>query len=120
MINPQVNGFYRVEYDQKTWDLIIDQLMIEHEVIKKKLHISFVCAILLQTIPISARSQLLDDAFTLAESGRIDYNVPLKMAHYLTEENDYAPWATAMGHFERIQQLLRTKASYGDLQVSWP
>uniref|UniRef100_A0A914WIM0 glutamyl aminopeptidase n=1 Tax=Plectus sambesii TaxID=2011161 RepID=A0A914WIM0_9BILA len=99
LINPLVDGFYRVEYDQRTWDLLIDQLMLEHE-----------------TIPVSARSQLLDDAFTLAESGRINYNVPLKMSHYLTEENDYAPWATALAHFERIELLLRTKASYGDLQ----
>lgn len=32
LLNPQVNGFYRVQYDLKTWDLLIDQLMLEHYV----------------------------------------------------------------------------------------
>lgn len=67
----------------------------------------------------AARSQLIDDAFTLAESGRLDYKVPLKLSHYLTEETDFAPWATALSHFERIEQMLRSKATYGDLQVSY-
>ena len=53
ILNIQQSGYYRVNYDQKTWDAIIKQLLENHMVFS--------------TI---TRAQIIDDAFNLARSGK--------------------------------------------------
>ena len=48
------------------------------------------------------RSSLINDAFSLAESGHIDYSIPLSMTKYLKKEKDYVPWE---GAFDKLLHL---------------
>lgn len=52
ILNVQRGGFYRVNYDNNTWHLLLDQLLQNHSVIH---HLN--------------RAQILDDAFNLAKIG---------------------------------------------------
>jgi hypothetical protein len=38
------------------------------------------------------RGSLINDAFSLAESGHLDYSIPLSMTRYLKKEKDLVPW----------------------------
>lgn len=58
------------------------------------------------------RSNLINDAFSLAESGHIPYSVPLSMTLYLKKEKDYVPWATAVEKFKFIEDILKQTSEY--------
>jgi flagellar biosynthesis regulator FlaF len=53
--NLKHSGFYRVNYDDKNWILLIDQLRQNHKAIEK-----------------TARAQLIDDSFNLGRAEIID------------------------------------------------
>ena len=53
--NLKHSGFYRVNYDDKNWILLIDQLRQNHTAIEK-----------------TARAQLIDDSFNLGRAEIID------------------------------------------------
>ncbi|XP_062562501.1 aminopeptidase N-like [Armigeres subalbatus] len=78
IFNREQFGYYRVNYDKQNWELIIDTL---------------------HTNPLSIhranRAQLIDDAFNLARSERLDMSIALKLLAYLRLETEYAPWAAA-------------------------
>lgn len=69
-------GYYRVNYDEKNWDRIIDYLNSDDYGNINRLN----------------RAQLIDDAFNLARSGRLDYSIPFELAKYLKRETDYFPF----------------------------
>ena len=70
-------GFYRVNYDNHNWNLIIDGL--------KKNSSQF---------PLVSRAQLIDDSFSLARSGDLNLSIPLHLSTYLCKELNYIPFAT--------------------------
>ena len=69
-------GFYRVNYDEMNWKLLIDGL-------NKNLH----------EIPVVSRAQLIDDAFNLARSGELNVSTPLELSRYLRNESNYIPFS---------------------------
>lgn len=71
-------GYYRVNYDQRNWELIVDALHTNP-----------------LAIPKANRAQLIDDAFNLARAEYLDMAVALKLLSYLHLETEYAPWAAA-------------------------
>ncbi|XP_054447594.1 glutamyl aminopeptidase [Pteronotus mesoamericanus] len=74
-INPDHIGFYRVNYDGPTWDLIATNLNTNHTEFSS-----------------ADRASLIDDAFALARAQLLDYKMALNLTKYLTEEDDFLPW----------------------------
>ncbi|CAD1469611.1 unnamed protein product, partial [Heterotrigona itama] len=75
ILNIQQSGYYRVNYDTKSWKLLIEALNSNHTVIH-----------------VTNRAQIIDDLLNLARAGWVDYEVVLQGATYLLEEHDYVPW----------------------------
>ncbi|XP_015519764.2 aminopeptidase N [Neodiprion lecontei] len=94
IFNVQETGYYRVNYDEQNWRLIIQELN----------KASF------KSISTINRAQLLDDALNLARAGRLDYATALDVTSYLAHETEYLPWKaafTAMGYLDRM--LVKTE-----------
>jgi len=65
------------------------------------------------------RAQLIDDAFNLARSGRLDYSVPLHLSKYLKNENNTTPWYSAMNNFAYLlERMPRSDKGYANLKVN--
>jgi aminopeptidase N len=82
-------GFYRVNYDQENWNLLIDQLKTDHKLIDSV-----------------SRGQLLDDAFTLGRAEVIDQTTFLSIAQYLENEENPLPFVTALNGLGFINNFI--------------
>lgn len=94
-------GYYRVNYDQRNWNLIAGQLLNNVE-----------------EVPVINRAQLIDDAFNLARSGRLDYSVALNLSRYLRKETELIPWKSASTALKFLDAMLCRTSVYGAFQVS--
>ncbi|XP_069977183.1 aminopeptidase N [Penaeus vannamei] len=79
IFNLQQTGYYRVNYDDHNWGLLIQQLKDDH----KAIH------------PIN-RAQIIDDAMNLARAGQLSYGIALGVFAYLRNETEYLPWTAAV------------------------
>lgn len=79
ILNVQQSGYYRVNYDNELWNLIIGQLN------GPQYHL----------IHLLNRGQLIDDSFHIARSGRITPDIPLDIMNYLEWETDHIVWDSA-------------------------
>lgn len=95
-------GYYRVNYDQNNWHLIIQQLWEDP-----------------REISVINRAQLIDDAFNLARTGLLDYTITLNLTHYLKLEVEYIPWRSAAAGLKFLDSMLCRTEIYGIFQVSW-
>ena len=89
IFNIQQTSYYRVNYDDNLWKLLIAQL-----------NNGF------QQINVVNRAQLIDDSFNLAYAGKINYVIPISILQYLVNETDYIPWFAAARHIDLMNQLL--------------
>ena len=96
IFNVQETGYYRVNYDEQNWKLIIKQLNEDHT----KIHVI-------------NRAQLIDDAFNLARSGLLKYEIALGVTSYLNKETEYIPWAAALRGMSYIKLMLKRTPAYG-------
>ena len=64
------------------------------------------------------RAQLMDDAFNLARVGRINYDLLLDMAEYLSKETEFFPWHAAFSGFAYLNNMLEESESYGYFKVN--
>lgn len=78
VVNIQESSYYRVNYDNNLWKLLIQQLNGNNH----------------EQIHLLNRAQLVDDSLNLARAGKIDYDIPLSILGYLIKEKDYVPWAS--------------------------
>ncbi|XP_071514305.1 aminopeptidase Ey-like [Panulirus ornatus] len=99
IFNVQQSGYYRVNYDDHNWNLLILQLLADHT-------------------PIHAlnRAQIIDDAFNLARAGQLSYDVALRVNAYLRKETEYVPWAAALTSLDYLDNMLRRSPGYGHLK----
>ncbi|XP_062381418.1 aminopeptidase Ey-like [Sardina pilchardus] len=79
LANLNVDGFYRVNYDDGNWERLSAELQSDSK-----------------AIPVLNRAQIIDDAFHLAQANMTDIVLALKTTQYLTKETDYAPWESAL------------------------
>lgn len=93
---------YRVNYDDKNWQLIIDYLQSESH----------------KNIPSINRVQLIDDSSDLAWVGYLKYDVFFNLLKYLKYEEEYLPWKAALANIGELRKLLRTSPGYGNFKVS--
>ena len=95
-------GYYRVNYDEENWKLIIKQLNEDHT-----------------QIHVINRAQIIDDAINLARVGLLKYELALGVTSYLNSETEYIPWAAALTGFRYLEEMLKRTAAYGDFKVSF-
>lgn len=83
-------GFYRVNYDNNNWKLLVYQLRRNPN-----------------QIPVATRGQLIDDAFQLANAGILNYTIAFDLVKYLyiTEQN-YIPWYSALRNLEELRLII--------------
>lgn len=87
--NSKQIGYYRVNYPTDMWKTFTDALVIDVNVLS-----------------ISDRTNLIDDAFSLAEAQIISYTVPMELTKYLKKEREYVPWSSASSKLSKIHTTL--------------
>uniref|UniRef100_A0A182NNG8 Aminopeptidase N n=1 Tax=Anopheles dirus TaxID=7168 RepID=A0A182NNG8_9DIPT len=100
IFNKQQVGYYRVNYDDQNWELITQALFDNYASVHRL-----------------NRAQLIDDAYWLARSGRLDMRVTLRLMTYLRNEKEYAPWTAANVVLTYFNNRLRGTEGYHDLMV---
>lgn len=71
----------------------------------------------LQRLSVSDRSHLLEDAFSLAAAGEIDYAVAMDMTAYLQKEYHAIPWKVAESKLGTIDTFLSSTSSSSKFRV---
>ncbi|KAF4517648.1 hypothetical protein B566_EDAN002880 [Ephemera danica] len=89
LVNKDQAGFYRVNYDQKNWQLLSKSFL---------------------KLTTSSRAMLLDDALNLARGGRLDYVTALDVTELLPNETKFAPWSAALNGFSFLYDRLSNEA----------
>lgn len=102
ILNHRQTGFYRVNYDEVNWNLIISELNDGNY----------------ETIPVLNRAQLIDDAFNLARANKLSYKIPFRLIEYLKVETDYIPWMTTMNALSHINRFYVQSEYYGHFKAS--
>lgn len=97
-LNHNQVGYYRVNYDTETWNKLIEQLKLHSDTME-----SFT--------PLD-RANLINDAFALADSTLIEYDIPLKMLEYVPMEHHLIPVTVAINQLKRILPLLNTNSEF--------
>ena len=88
-------GYYRVNYPAEDWSALTTLLAREPSALG---HMD--------------RASLLNDAFSLAESGHISYTVPLDMTRNLEQEVHLVPWATIYDKLVAMGSLLELSPTF--------
>ncbi|SPP82441.1 thyrotropin-releasing hormone-degrading ectoenzyme [Drosophila guanche] len=74
IFNVQAMGYYRVNYDERNWDLIAEALSRDH-----------------QSIHVLNRAQIVGDALFLWNTKRISWSTALNVLKYLVDEDEFEP-----------------------------
>jgi aminopeptidase N len=90
-----------VNYDETNWNLIISVLLSNH-----------------QKISLINRAQLLDDSLNIARVNALPYAVSLGLTQYLTKEQDYIPWVSALNGLSYLDLMYIRTMGYEDFKVS--
>ncbi|XP_074956970.1 LOW QUALITY PROTEIN: aminopeptidase N [Phalacrocorax aristotelis] len=96
LLNLNVTGYFRVNYNQENWDQLLQQLSINHEV-----------------IPMINRAQIIDDAFNLARAKHIDVTLALRTTKFLSNETAYMPWEAALNNLHYFQLMFDRSEVFG-------
>jgi aminopeptidase N len=89
VVNSQLSGYYRVNYDRNLWERLIRVLISDPS-----------------KIQLLNRAQLLDDSFHLARAKQLTYDIFMHIFSYLKHETDYIPWAVANKAHNSIRSWL--------------
>ncbi|KAL3279074.1 hypothetical protein HHI36_016588 [Cryptolaemus montrouzieri] len=82
-------GYYRVNYPEDLWKELGANML---------------------ELPISDRTHLLEEAFSIASSGELSFKIPLELTKYLKDEINYAPWEVASTELLRTLKLLKSSS----------
>ncbi|KAM9124594.1 aminopeptidase N [Pangshura tecta] len=99
LLNINVTGYFRVNYDQDNWNKLLTQLDTNH-----------------QTIPVINRAQIIDDAFNLARAKHISVVLALNTTTYLGKEREYLPWSAALDNLGYFRLMFDRSEVYGPMQ----
>uniref|UniRef100_A0A674J9P0 Aminopeptidase n=1 Tax=Terrapene triunguis TaxID=2587831 RepID=A0A674J9P0_9SAUR len=101
LLNINVTGYFRVNYDQDNWNKLLTELGTSHE-----------------AIPVINRAQIIDDAFNLARAKHINITLALNTTTYLGKEREYLPWSAALDNLGYFRLMFDRSEVYGPMQVS--
>lgn len=96
IFNVKLAGLYKVKYDTKNWNLLIDALNGPN----------------FKEIDTINRAQLIDDALDFAWAGEQDYEIALSVINYLGQEDEYLPWKAALDGLADINRILQKTPMY--------
>ncbi|XP_059402452.1 aminopeptidase N-like [Carassius carassius] len=99
LANINVTGYYRVNYDNNNWELLLNVLQNSR-----------------QSIPVINRAQLIDDAFNLAKAGIVETTLALKTTLFLNSETEYMPWEAALDNLDYFYLMFDRTEVYGPMQ----
>ncbi|XP_077297060.1 aminopeptidase N-like isoform X2 [Arctopsyche grandis] len=98
--NIKAIGYYRVNYDYKNWKLLEYGLYDAPD-----------------EFPPVTRGQLLDDAFSLAQAGQLNYTVALDLTKYMIDtEKKLIPWYATLTNLQLLYMGLQRSSKYGYFQ----
>lgn len=97
LLNVNQVGYYRVNYDKHNWNLIIEQLIKDHN-----------------KFSAISRAQIIDDLFDMAKYGIVDYALAMNATKYLPKERDFSPWDSLQTSLSFIDIMLQRTSIYGD------
>ncbi|XP_053898785.1 aminopeptidase N [Malaclemys terrapin pileata] len=99
LLNINVTGYFRVNYDQDNWNKLLTELGTNHE-----------------AIPVINRAQIIDDAFNLARAKHISITLALNTTTYLDKEREYLPWSAALDNLGYFRLMFDRSEVYGPMQ----
>ncbi|NXM40125.1 AMPN Aminopeptidase, partial [Gymnorhina tibicen] len=96
LLNLNVSGYFRVNYNQENWDQLLKQLGTNHEV-----------------FPVINRAQIIDDAFNLARAKYVSVTLALNTTRFLSQETAYMPWQAALSNLQYFQLMFDRSEVFG-------
>ncbi|NXX31203.1 AMPN Aminopeptidase, partial [Nicator chloris] len=96
LLNLNVTGYFRVNYNQENWDRLLTQLGTNHTV-----------------FPVINRAQIIDDAFNLARAKYVNVTLALDTTRFLSKETEYMPWQAALSSLQYFQQMFDRSEVFG-------
>ncbi|XP_054243768.1 aminopeptidase N [Indicator indicator] len=96
LLNLNVSGYFRVNYNPENWDQLLSQLSSNHQV-----------------IPVINRAQIIDDAFNLARANYVNVTLALNTTRFLSQETEYIPWAAALNNLQYFQLMFDRSEVFG-------
>ncbi|NWH26510.1 AMPN Aminopeptidase, partial [Grus americana] len=96
LLNLNVSGYFRVNYNQENWEQLLSQLSNDHEV-----------------IPVINRAQIIDDAFNLARAKYVNVTLALSTTRFLSNETAYMPWEAALNNLNYFQLMFDRSEVFG-------
>lgn len=106
LLNAESEGFYRTGYSESLWNQIVDTMKTSHSVGSEVYR--FNVPTYFQKISPLTRVRLIDDAFTQATAGILNYSIPLGLISYLKGENDYLPWSATLAKIKAMASMYGT------------
>uniref|UniRef100_A0A8D8UND7 Aminopeptidase n=1 Tax=Cacopsylla melanoneura TaxID=428564 RepID=A0A8D8UND7_9HEMI len=101
IINRDMNALIRVNYDDKNWDMIINQLISNHT-----------------KIPTLNRVQVIMDVMEFSKLNILKYSKAFDLMSYIHKETEYLPWRSALNTLYSMDNLLkRTGPTYEYFQA---
>ncbi|XP_026478385.1 aminopeptidase N-like isoform X2 [Ctenocephalides felis] len=92
LANLNQTGFYRVNYDNENWNLLIEAYY---------------------ELPDLTRAQLLDDSFALARAHLLEYEIPLIFASRLSHDMSPVAWQSASRPILHLNRMMSREPAYG-------
>ncbi|KAL1491457.1 hypothetical protein ABEB36_012054 [Hypothenemus hampei] len=96
IFNNKMSGLYKVNYDDKNWELLTTSLKTDST-----------------KIPTLNRVQLLADSADLGYIGSLSYDVFFNLLGYLNQETEYLPWKVALVKADALKNNLISNPIYG-------
>ncbi|NXP40083.1 AMPN Aminopeptidase, partial [Leiothrix lutea] len=96
LLNLNVTGYFRVNYNQDNWNRLLKQLDDNHTV-----------------FPVINRAQIIDDAFNLARAKYVNVTLALDTTRFLGQETEYMPWQAALSSLQYFQQMFDRSEVFG-------
>ncbi|KAK5650644.1 hypothetical protein RI129_001673 [Pyrocoelia pectoralis] len=89
-------GYYRINYSPEHWNVLAANM---------------------EQMSISDKTHLLEESFSIAESGELSYGIPLELTSYLTKYTDFIPWSVASSKLGNLRKYLVDSLDYNEYLI---
>ncbi|NXC29415.1 AMPN Aminopeptidase, partial [Campylorhamphus procurvoides] len=99
LLNINVSGYFRVNYNEENWNQLLHQLSTNYTV-----------------FPVINRAQIIDDAFNLARAKYVNVTLALDTTRFLSQETAYMPWQAALKNLQYFQLMFDRSEVFGSMK----